>query len=57
MEYSISKKANVNEFKVENIIKQDYPVDIYQPQYFKVKSFEDAKRLLEEYLKKKIDIK
>ena len=53
MEYSISKKANVNEFKVENIIKQDYPVDIYQPQYFKVKSFEDAKRLLEEYLKKK----
>lgn len=57
MEYSISQKANVNEFKVENIIKQDYPVDVYQPQYFKVKSFEDAKRLLEEYLKKKIDIK
>ena len=52
MEYSVSEKANLREFKVKDIIEQDYPVTTYQPVYYKVSMFEEAKKQLLDYLAK-----
>ena len=51
MEYSVGKKATVREFKVKDIIEQDYPVTTYQPVYYKVSTFEEAKRQLLDFVK------
>ena len=50
MEYSVSEKANIIEFDVKNIIEQDYPVTKYQPVYYKVSTFEEAKKQLLDFL-------
>ena len=53
MKYSISDKPLIKEFNINEVIEQDYPVSEFQPIYFKIKSFKEAKRQLLEYVKLK----
>lgn len=49
-EYSVSDKPIIKEFKINDVVNQEYPVEVYQPIYYKVKSFEDAKNKLLNYI-------
>lgn len=53
IEYSLSKESNVKDFKVSEVVNTDYPTTEYQPIYYRVNSFEDAKKQLLEYIKYK----